>query len=156
METILEIKNLSKFFGKSKVVDAINLEVKAGEIYGFLGPNGAGKTTTIKMILGLLSIDEGEIKVNGFDVKREFEKAMSCSSGIVENPDMYGYMSGIDNLKLYARLRNVKKERVEEIIELVGMKEAAKMKVSKYSLRNETKNGSCFNTSSFTKITYIR
>lgn len=115
-----------------------------------------GKTTTIKMILGLLSIDEGEIKVNGFDVKKEFEKAMECSSGIVENPDMYGYMSGLDNLKLYARLRNVKKERIDKIIELVGMKEAANTKVSKYSLRNETKNGACTYSSSFTKIINTR
>lgn len=150
MENILEIKNLSKFFGRSKVVDSINLEVKAGEIYGFLGPNGAGKTTTIKMILGLLSIDEGEIKVSGYDIKKDFEKAMEVSSGIVENPDMYGYMSGLDNLKLYARLRNVKRERIDEVLDLVDMKEAAKMKVSKYSLRNETKNGTCSNTSSFT------
>lgn len=81
---------------------------------------------------------------------------MEVSSGIVENPDMYGYMSGIDNLKLYARLRNVKKERIDEIIELVGMKEAAKTKVSKYSLRNETKNGTCTYTFTFTKATYTR
>ncbi len=134
MENILEIKNLSKFFGKSKVVDSINLNIKAGEIYGFLGPNGAGKTTTIKMILGLLSIDEGEIKVNGYDVKKEFEKAMENASGIVENPDMYGYMTGRDNLKLYARLRNVKEERIDEVLELVQMTNASKMKVSKYSL----------------------
>ena len=72
---------------------------------------------------------------------------MECSSGIVENPDMYGYMSGIDNLKLYARIRNIKQDRIEEIIELVGMKDAAKMKVSKYSLRYETKNGTCAYTS---------
>ncbi|MDE5831185.1 MAG: hypothetical protein K2H53_06250 [Clostridia bacterium] len=76
---------------------------------------------------------------------------MESSSGIVENPDMYGYMSGIDNLKLYARLRNVDKKRIDEIIELVGMKDAAKMKVSKYSLRNETKNGTSTYTSSFAK-----
>ena len=75
---------------------------------------------------------------------------MENCSGIVENPDMYGYMSGIDNLKLFARLRNVKKERIDEVIELVGMKDAAKMKVSKYSLRNETKNGTCSNSSSLT------
>lgn len=100
-----------------------------------------GKTTTIKMILGLLSIDEGEIKVNGYDVKKEFEKAMECSSGIVENPDMYGYMSGVDNLKLYARLRNVKKERIDKILELVGMKEASTMKVSKYSLGMKQRMG---------------
>ncbi len=74
---------------------------------------------------------------------------MECSSGIVENPDMYGYMTGYDNLKLYARLRNVKKERIDEIIELVDMKEAAKTKVSKYSLRNETKDGTCTYFTSF-------
>ena len=73
MDNVLEIKNLGKFFGRTKILDGINLEVKPGEIYGFLGPNGAGKTTTIKMILGLLSIDEGEIKVNGYDVKKDFE-----------------------------------------------------------------------------------
>lgn len=70
---------------------------------------------------------------------------MECSSGIVENPDMYGYMTGLDNLKLYARLRNVGRERIDEVLELVGMKEAAKTKVSKYSLRNETKNWTWIN-----------
>ena len=134
MENVLEIKNLSKFFGKNKAVDNINLDVKAGEIYGFLGPNGAGKTTTIKMVLGLLSIDEGEIKINGYDVKRDFEKAMECSSGIVENPDLYGYLTGLDNLQLFARIRNVKEDRIKEVLELVGLKEAARTKVSKYSL----------------------
>ena len=156
MENVLEIKNLSKFFGKNKVVDSINLEIKPGEIYGFLGPNGAGKTTTIKMILGLLRIDEGEIIVNGFDVKKDFEKAMDNCSGIVENPDLYGYMSGVDNLKLFARLRNVKRERIDEVIELVDMKNAAKTKVSKYSLRNETKNGTSTYSSSFSKTFNFR
>ena len=64
-DSILEIKNVSKYYGKTKVVDNISFDVKKGEIFGFLGPNGAGKTTTIKMILGLLSIDEGNIKING-------------------------------------------------------------------------------------------
>ena len=156
MENILEIKNLSKSFGKSKVVDNLNLEIKAGEIYGFLGPNGAGKTTTIKMILGLLSIDEGEIKVNGFNIKKDFEKAMENVGGIVENPDLYGYMSGLENLKLYARLRNISSERIHEILKIVDMQEASKIKVSKYSLRNETENWTCFNSPSFTKTSNIR
>jgi len=77
------------------------------------------------------------------------KKPWNAQAGIVENPDMYGYMTGIDNLKLYARLRNVDLKRVNEIIELVDMKEAAKMKVSKYSLRNEAENGTCTYTSSF-------
>ena len=75
-ESVLEIKNVSKYYGKNKVVDNVSFSVEKGQILGFLGPNGAGKTTTIKMILGLLSIDEGSIKLNWFDVKKNFEKAM--------------------------------------------------------------------------------
>lgn len=86
------------------------------------------------MILGLLSIDEGEIKVNGYSTKKEFEKAMSYIGGIVENPDLYGYMSGWDNLKLYARIRKVGNERIEEVVKLVGLEKRIKEKVSKYSL----------------------
>ena len=82
-ESVLEIKNVSKYYGKNKVVDNVSFSVEKGHILGFLGPNGAGKTTTIKMILGLLSIDEGSIKVNGFDVKKNFEKAMEYIGGIV-------------------------------------------------------------------------
>ncbi len=133
-ENILVLKNISKSFGKRKIIDNINLEVKSGEIYGFLGPNGAGKTTTIKMILGLLSIDEGSITINSYDIKKDFEKAMDYIGGIVENPDLYGYLSGLDNLKLYARLRNVSAKRINELVEIVGLKDRIKDKVSKYSL----------------------
>ena len=70
---------------------------------------------------------------------------MEYIGGIVENPDLYGYMSGLDNLKLHARIRNVKKDQIDEILKLVEMQDRAKEKVSKYSLRNETKNGACFN-----------
>ena len=131
---VLEIKDVSKSFGKTKIIDNINLNVEEGEIYGFVGPNGAGKTTTIKMILGLLSIDEGNIVINGFDIKKYFEKAMEYIGGIVENPDMYGYLSGMDNLKLYARIRDIKKERIDEVVELVGLTSRIKDKVQKYSL----------------------
>ena len=73
--TVLELKNVSKTFGKRKVIDNLSLEVKEGEIFGFLGPNGSGKTTTIKMILKLIDNDEGTIKVNGYDTEKQFEKA---------------------------------------------------------------------------------
>lgn len=132
--TVLELKNVSKSFGKRKVIDDISLEVKEGEIYGFLGPNGSGKTTTIKMILRLIDLDNGTIRVNGYDVKKQFEQAMECIGAIVENPDLYKYMSGIENLKLHARIRNVSNERIKEVLELVGLKERAKDKVGKYSL----------------------
>ena len=132
--TVLEIKSLSKSFGKRKVIDNISLEVKEGEIFGFLGPNGSGKTTTIKMILRLIDNDAGEIKVNGYDTKKQFEKAMEYIGGIVENPDMYRYMTGRDNLKLHARIRNVDAKRIDEMLELVDLKERADDKVGKYSL----------------------
>lgn len=132
--TVLEIKNLTKTYGKRKVIDNISLEIKEGEIFGFLGPNGSGKTTTIKMILRLIEKDSGEIKIKGYDNKKEFEKAMEYIGAIVENPDMYNYMSGKDNLKLHARLRNIDEKRIEEVLELVGLKDRAKEKVKKYSL----------------------
>ena len=133
-KTVLELKNVNKTYGKRKVIDNISLEVKEGEIYGFLGPNGSGKTTTIKMILRLISSDSGEIKVNGYDVKKQFEKAMECIGAIVENPDMYKYMSGIDNLRLHARIRNIDEQRVNEVLGMVDLKDRKKEKVSKYSL----------------------
>ena len=132
--TVLELKNVSKTFGKRKVIDNLSLEVKEGEIFGFLGPNGSGKTTTIKMILKLIDNDEGTIKVNGYDTEKQFEKAMECIGAIVENPDMYKYMSGLDNLKLHARIRNVSKQRIDEVLKLVELDNRAKEKAGKYSL----------------------
>lgn len=132
--TVLELKNVSKSFGKRKVIDNLSLEVKEGEIYGFLGPNGSGKTTTIKMILRLIDEDSGEIKVSGYDTKKQFEKAMECIGAIVENPDMYRYMTGKDNLKLHARIRNVDEKRIEEVLEMVELKGRENEKVGKYSL----------------------
>ena len=131
---VLELKNVSKSFGRRKVIDNISLEVKEGEIFGFLGPNGSGKTTTIKMILRLIDLDSGKITINGYDNKKQFEQAMECIGAIVENPDLYHYMTGMDNLKLHARIRNVDKKRIDEILELVGLKDRAKDKVKKYSL----------------------
>ena len=140
-DSVLEIKNVSKYFGKSKVVDNLSFDVKAGEILGFLGPNGAGKTTTIKMILGLLSIDEGSISINGYDVKKNFEKAMEYIGGIVENPDLYGYMSAVDNLKLHAKIRGINYSEVYKILELVGLGKSMNQKVSKFSLGMKQRAG---------------
>jgi len=134
-EAVLKISNLSKSFGKKKIIDDISLEVYPGEIFGFLGPNGAGKTTTIKMIMGFLSVDEGQILINGISHKDDYEKAMSYIGGIVENPEMYKDLSGFTNLKMYARLHdNVTNERINEVVQLVGMQKRIKDKVKKYSL----------------------
>lgn len=134
MSAVLQVQNVSKTLGNKKVIHDVSLEVGENQILGFLGANGAGKTTTIKMILGLLSIDSGEIFIDGHSVKKNFEKALSKVGGIVENPDMYGYMSGLDNLKLYARMRNVSKNRIKEVIKMVGLENRINDKVGKYSL----------------------
>lgn len=140
-DSILEIKNVSKYFGKAKVVDNLSFEVKSGEILGFLGPNGAGKTTTIKMILGLLSIDEGSISINGYDVKKDFEKAMEFIGGIVENPDLYGYMTAVENLKLHAKIRGIDYSEVYRTLEMVGLQKSMNQKVSKFSLGMKQRAG---------------
>lgn len=135
METAIKLEQVGKQFGKRKVVDGLSLETRCGEVFGFLGPNGAGKTTTIKMIVGMIDIDEGSITICGADAKKEFEKAMTNVGAIVENPEMYRYMTGLQNLQQYARMRKgVTKERIREVVELVGLSNRIHEKVSKYSL----------------------
>ncbi len=135
MSNVLELKNVTKTLGKRKVVDRVSFDVQAGEIFGFLGPNGAGKTTTIKMIMGLLSIDEGEIFINGISLKKDFEEAMSTVGGIIENPELYDYMTGRQNLKVFGRMNgDIPNARYEEIIEQVKLKNRIDEKVKKYSL----------------------
>ncbi len=135
MAVVLELKNVSKTLGKRKIVDNVSFAVNSGEIFGFLGPNGAGKTTTIKMITGLLSIDEGEVFINGSNVKNNFERALKHVGGIIENPEMYGYLSGRDNLEIYGRMHGkVSKERIDEVVKIVKLENRIDDKVKKYSL----------------------
>lgn len=132
---ILKIKNLNKSFGKKKILKNVSFNVNEGDILGFIGPNGAGKTTTIKMILGLQSINSGAVTINGYDIKKNFEKAIEKVGTIVENPDLYMYLSGYDNLKLISNLyKNVDKKRIEEVIKIVKLETRINDKVSKYSL----------------------
>lgn len=135
METAIEIRGLNKYFGKRQVLNNVDLTTYAGEVFGFLGPNGAGKTTTIKMIVGLLAIDEGTISICGHDVEKDFVGAMECMGGIVENPETYKYMTGMQNLQQYARMRKgITQARIDEVVELVGLTNRIREKVSKYSL----------------------
>lgn len=133
-KVVLEIKNVSKSFGRTKIIDNLTFSVNSGEIFGFLGPNGAGKTTTMKMVLGFIPFSEGDICINGYSIKKDFEKAMQNVGGIIENPDLYEYMTGYENLKLVARIYKVDKKRIDEIVDIVGLKEKIKLKVKKYSL----------------------
>ncbi len=135
MSKVLELKNVTKIMGNRKIVDSVSFEINSGEIFGFLGPNGAGKTTTIKMITGLLKIDEGDILISNNDVKKNFEKALSQVGGIIENPEMYGYLTGRTNLEIYGRMHgNISTERINEVIKLVKLENRINDKVKKYSL----------------------
>lgn len=132
---VLEVKNLNKSYGRKKVLNNVSFKIEAGEILGFIGPNGAGKTTTIKLILGLQLIDSGEVVINGYDIKKDFVKAIEKVGAIVENPDAYMYLTGRKNLELIASLyKDVSKDKVKEIIKLVGLEKRIDDKVSKYSL----------------------
>lgn len=132
---VLQCKDLHKSFGKKEILKGVNVEIEQGDILGFIGPNGAGKTTTIKLILGLQGITSGSVKINGFDIQKDFTKAIEKVGTIVENPDLYMYMSGYDNLKLISNLyKNIDKKRIDEVVALVGLENRIKDKVSKYSL----------------------
>lgn len=131
---VLEVKDLEKRLGKRKIIDNVSFSVEEGEIFGFLGPNGAGKTTTIRMLVGLIHPNAGTIKIGGNDLKKDREKALSNVGAVVENPELYKYLSGRENLMQIARIRKVPKSEVEEIIKLVGLEDRINDKVKKYSL----------------------
>lgn len=132
---ILECSNLKKNFGKKTVLDNVSFSIEEGDILGFIGPNGAGKTTTIKLILGLQKITSGSVLINGYDINKDFVKAINRVGAIVENPDMYMYLSGRENLKMIARLyKNIGNDKIEEVIKISGLGKRINDKVSKYSL----------------------
>lgn len=132
---VLELRNVTKKIGRKTIVDHLTLDVPSGEVFGLLGPNGAGKTTTIRMITGLISMSEGSVKVNGVDVHSDFEEAMKLIGGIVENPEMYKYLTGYQNLIHFSRMhQGITKERLKEVIDLVGLGNRIHDKVKRYSL----------------------
>lgn len=135
MKPVLQFKNVSKKIGRRLIVDNLAFEVYAGEIFGFLGPNGAGKTTTIRMLFGLISMTSGEIFINGYSIKKEFERAIVHVGGMIENPEMYNYLTGYQNLAHYARMyRGISKTRIKEVVDLVGLNQRIHDKVKAYSL----------------------
>ncbi len=134
-KTIVQIKNVTKKIGKKVIIDGLTFDVHSGEVFGFLGPNGAGKTTTIKMLLGLMSITKGDIFIDGLNVEKDFEKAIAKVGGIVENPDLYKYLTGYQNLVHFWRMYpDIKKERIDEVIKIVGLEKRIHDKIKTYSL----------------------
>ena len=130
---------LTKSFGSHNAVDAIDLRVPRGSIFGFLGPNGSGKTTTIRMLMGLANISAGEVSMLGYSIPTEIGKALPKVGALVEGPAFYPYISGRDNLirfdaaDRYADPKT-RSQRVDAALAKVGLTQAAGKKVHAYSL----------------------
>ena len=134
---MLKINHLTKAYGEKKAVDNLSLHIKAGELYGFIGHNGAGKTTTLKACCGILNFEEGEIYVDGVSVR---ENPLACKGKIAyipDNPDLYGYMSGIQYLNFIADVfkvaADVREKRIHQYAADFELTEALAQPIATYS-----------------------
>lgn len=135
MEVALRIRHVGKTFGKRRALKDINFEIFPGEIFGFLGPTGAGKTTLIRLITGLIPVEEGSIEIFDKNISTDFENAMQQIGGIIENPSFYKSLTGMQNLTMLARMRpGVTHTRILEVAELVGLANYLDLKIERYSL----------------------
>lgn len=135
MEETLVVQNVRKTIGKKEIIKGLSFSLKKGEVFGFLGPNGAGKTTTIRMLVGLIRPTSGTISICGYDLQKQFTKAIQHIGCIVENPELYPYLSGWENLEHFARMvPGITAHRIQEVVELVGLQNRIHDLVRTYSL----------------------
>ncbi|HYS55278.1 MAG TPA: ABC transporter ATP-binding protein [Thermoanaerobaculia bacterium] len=134
MNPVLIAHRLTKVIGKRTIVDNVSFQLQPGEVFGFLGPNGAGKTTTIRMLVGLIRPTAGKVTICGFDVRRDFENALRNVGCIVENPDLYRFMTGRENLEHFARMLSVPASEIERVGGLVALAHRLDQRVGTYSL----------------------
>ncbi|MEF2877045.1 MAG: ABC transporter ATP-binding protein [Blautia sp.] len=134
-EYAIELKNVSKSFHSQKVIHDVNMHVKKGEIYGFIGSNGAGKSTIMKMILGLVNADSGEIKIFGKHMDENNFEAKKQIGSIIESPFFYERLSGRKNLEIHAKYMEFDNQNsIDQVLDLVSLSQVAAKKVSQYSL----------------------
>lgn len=131
---VIETEGLTKRYGDTLAVDALDLQVREGEIFGFLGPNGSGKTTTIGMLLGILTPTAGSFRLFGREDRRGLLAARQRTGATLEQPNFYPYLSGRDNLRLVARVKGVGREAVDRSLERVGLTARAGDRYKGYSL----------------------
>jgi ABC-2 type transport system ATP-binding protein len=135
LSPILQVNKLSKTFGSVAAVQDLSFTVNGGDIYGFLGQNGAGKSTTMRMMLGLIRPDAGSITIRGETFAQRNRHLLRHIGAIIERPDMYGYLSGLDNLRIFARLSGLKVDNghMDGLLELVSLKGRERDNVKTYS-----------------------
>lgn len=134
METpILQLSNINKSFGRVRALRDVSFSVARGTIIGLVGPNAAGKSTTMKVITGVTAPDVGEIKVAGETVTMQHRHVLAKVGALIENPGLYAYMTGWDNLKLYAAVAGISDNEITEIVTQLGLVEFINKKVKTYS-----------------------
>ncbi|AKN30582.1 ABC transporter ATP-binding protein [Clostridium carboxidivorans P7] len=132
---VLLLDKVSKIIKGKEIIKDISFSIKEGEVLGFLGPNGAGKSTTLRMIVGLSRPTSGNINICGYSIVKDYVKAMESVGCIIEGPNLYNYMSGMDNLNMLAAMsNNIKKENIMNAVKLVGLEDRIYDKVNTYSL----------------------
>lgn len=133
--SILKVTGLTKQFRDIKAVDQLSFTVNEADVYGFLGQNGAGKSTTIRMLLTLIQPTAGDIEFFGMNLRSHRKEILQRVGAVIERPDLYKYLSGYENLLLFAKMNGVKanRARLMEQLELVGLSERAQSKVKTYS-----------------------
>ncbi|MCJ8318097.1 MAG: ATP-binding cassette domain-containing protein [Colwellia sp.] len=134
MEYIIETNKVSKTFNGKKILDEISLKVKQGSVYGFLGNNGAGKSTTIRILLGLLKVDRGDVTIFGDKIaisNATYKQHIGC---IIDSPVLYEHLNAAEFLQLTRLLKNLPKTEISRVLEIVGLADNKKLIISNYSL----------------------
>jgi ABC-type multidrug transport system ATPase subunit len=135
MNAVIEVKNLTKDFREIKAVDDLSFTVPAGQVYGFLGQNGAGKSTTIRMLLTLIKPGSGSIEIFGMNLQKHRKEILRKVGAIIERPDLYKYLTALENLRIFAAMSGVKvsEKKLANQLEMVGLSDRADSKVKTYS-----------------------
>lgn len=152
MNAIIATDNLTKRFGATYVVKDINLVVHEGEIYGFLGPNGAGKTTTLKMLLGLIRPTSGSVHIFGKNLVSNERWILSQTGSLIESPSHYEHLTGLENLRIIQKLRDVPEGNITEVLKIVRLEKHKDKKVREYSLGMKQRLGLAMALLSFPKL----
>lgn len=133
-QNVLDVLNLCKSYGNHLVLDDISFSIRENEIVGFIGPNGAGKSTLMKCLCGLIHMDSGNVTICGHDIQSQREKALSHQASLIESPGLFFNMTGYENLEIFTSLKNVSKDKLQQMADYTRIGDYLKKPVSSYSL----------------------
>ena len=135
MQAVIEVEHLTNQYGSFRAVDGLSFSVYKGDVFGFLGQNGAGKSTTIRMLLSLIKPSEGTIRIFGQELLQHRNSILARTGAVIEKPDLYGYLTGFENLKIFARMSggDTRRERLQAVLEMVGLQDRSQDTVRTYS-----------------------